>query len=98
MLLLHVIAGVDYEPLRRNVTLSDLQATENLEVAIFNDSILERTETFEARIIIPEEIERLGVTLGSPSVLSIRILDDDDGKSPCLCSYCTKRLREFFSW
>lgn len=78
--------------------MSDLQATENLEVAIFNDSILERTETFEARIIIPEETERLGVTLGSPSVLSIRILDDDDGKSLYLCSYCTKHLHEFSSW
>ena len=82
MLLLYVIAGVDYQPLRRNVTLSELQATENLEVTIFDDSITERTETFEARIVIPEETQRLGVSLGSPSMLTIRILDDD-GKSLC---------------
>ena len=54
---IYVVAGIDYQPLRRNVTLSDLQAVKNLEVTIFNDCITERTETFEARIVIPEETE-----------------------------------------
>ena len=77
--------------------MSELLATENLVVNIFNDSITERTETFEARIVIPEETEQLGVSLGSPSVLSIRILDDDC-KPLCLCNYCTKHLHKFSSW
>ena len=79
-------AGIDYQPLRRNVTLSDLQATENLEVIILDDSITERTEGFEVRIIIPEETQQLGVSLGTPSVLSVRIFDDDR-KLLCLCSW-----------
>ena len=65
--------------------MSELQATENLEVIILDDSITERTEEFEVRIIIPEETQQLGVSLGAPSVLSVRIFDDDR-KLLCLCS------------
>ena len=70
-------AGADYRPLRTNVTLNPLQVTANLAVDILQDSITERTEVFGVRIIIPEEAQQLGVTLGSPSVISIRIADDD---------------------
>ena len=70
-------AGVDYEPLMVNVTLNPLQVTENLEVDIIQDFITERTERFGVRIIIPKEAEQLGVTAGSPSVIPIRIGDDD---------------------
>ena len=70
-------AGADYRPLRTNVTLNPLQVTANLAVDILQDSVTERTEVFGVRIIIPEEAQQLGVTLGSPSVISIRIADDD---------------------
>ena len=79
------IAGIDYRPLRRNVTLSELQATEVLVVNIIQDNITERTEAFEVRIIIPEETQQLGVSLGTPSVLRVTI-GDDDCKPLCLCS------------
>ena len=78
------IAGVDYEPLRMNVTLGPLQATQNLAVDIIEDSLTERTEEFQVRIIVPEEAQQLGVSLGMPSVLTVRIIDDDR-KLPCLC-------------
>ena len=71
------IAGVDYEPLRTNVTLGPLQATQNLAVDIIEDLLTERTEEFQVRIIVPEEAQQLGVSLGMPSVLTVRIIDDD---------------------
>lgn len=70
-------AGVDYQPLIANVTLSQFQTTGNLVVIIIQDNITERTEAFEARIIIPTEAQQLGVSLGSPSIFSIEIFDDD---------------------
>ena len=73
----YLIAGVDYEPLRTNVTLNPSQVTANLLVNIIEDDITERTERFGVRIIIPEETQQLGVTLGSPSELEVRIGDDD---------------------
>ena len=63
--------------------MSELKATEILTVNILDDNITERTEGFEVRIIIPEETQQLGVSLGTPSVLSVRIFDDDR-KSLCL--------------
>ena len=77
MILTILIAGVDYRPLRTNVTLNPLQVTANLAVDIIQDSITERTESFKVTMIIPEEAQQLGVTLGSPSVMPIRITDDD---------------------
>lgn len=70
-------AGVDYQPLIANVTLSQFQTTENVVVTIIQDNITERTEAFEVRIIIPTEAQQLGVSLGSPSIYSIEIFDDD---------------------
>ena len=72
-----VIANVDYLPIRRNVTLSGSVASENLIVNFIQDEIIERTERFGARIIIPPEAQRLGVQLGSSSTLIVGILDDD---------------------
>ena len=69
------IAGVDYQPLRRNVTLSPSVASQTLVVPIIQDQLTERTESFQARIIIPPEAQRLGVELGSPSVLTVSIQD-----------------------
>ena len=63
--------------MRTNVTLNPLQVTANLAVDIIQDSITERTETFGVRIIVPEETQQLGVTAGDPSVIPIRITDDD---------------------
>ena len=77
MILTILTAGADYRPLRTNVTLNPLQVTQNLAVDILQDSVTERTEAFGVRIIIPEETQQLGVTLGSPSVIPIRIADDD---------------------
>ena len=77
MILTKLTAGVDYQPLRTNVTLNPLQVTANLAVNITQDTIAERTEEFRVRIIIPEETQQLGVTLGTPSEISIRITDDD---------------------
>ena len=77
MILTILIADADYRPLKTNVTLTPLQVTDNFEVDILQDSITERTEAFGVRIIIPEEAQQLGVTLGSPSVIPIRIADDD---------------------
>lgn len=71
------IAGVDYQPLRRNVTLSPSVASQTLVVPIVQDQLTERTESFQARIIVPPETQRLGVELGSPSVLTVNIRDDD---------------------
>ena len=71
------IAGVDYQPLRRNVTLSQAITSEDLKVIILQDKITERIESFGARIVIPSETQQLGVQLGSPSSLIIKILDDD---------------------
>ena len=71
------IAGVDYQSLRRNVTLSQAKTSEDLVVTILQDKITERTETFGARIIIPVETQQLGVQLGPLSSLIIKILDDD---------------------
>ena len=71
------IAGVDYQPLRRNVTLSPSVASQTLVVPIIQDQLTERTESFQARIIVPPETQRLGVELGSPSVLTVNIRDDD---------------------
>ena len=71
------IAGVDYQPLRTNVTLSPSIASQTLTVPIIQDQITERTESFRARIIVPEETQRLGVQLGSPSELTVNIQDDD---------------------
>ena len=72
-----LIAGIDYQPLRQNITLSPTAASQSLVVMIIQDQITERTESFGARIIIPPETQRLGVQLGSPSTLNVRILDDD---------------------
>ena len=77
LLLTTIIAGVDYQPLRTNVTLNPLQVTENLAVDIIQDSITERTESFGVRIIIPEEAQQLGVTLGNLSEITVMIQDDD---------------------
>ena len=77
MILTILIAGVDYRPLRTNVTLNPLQVTANLAVDILQDSVAERTELFGVRIIIPEEAQQLGVMLGSPSNLTVSIRDDD---------------------
>ena len=74
--MLHV-AGVDYQPLRTNVTLSPSIASQTLTVPIIQDQITERTESFRARIIIPPETQQLGVQLGSPSELTVNIQDDD---------------------
>ena len=71
------IAGVDYQPLRRNVTLSPSVASQTLVVPIILDELTERNESFQARIIIPPETQQLGVELGSPSVLTVNIQDDD---------------------
>ena len=71
------MAGVDYQPLRRNVTLSQAITCRDLNVSILQDNITERSESFGARIIIPLETQQLGVQLGSPSILIIKILDDD---------------------
>ena len=60
-----------------NVTLTPLQVTANLQVDIIDDSVTERTKAFGVRIIIPEETQRLGVTLGSPSELTVMLRDDD---------------------
>ena len=78
-------AGIDYEPLRISVTLSERNGTENLAVRIIPDNITERTEDFDVRIIIPPETQQLGVSLGTPSVLRVRIIDDDR-KLPYLCN------------
>ena len=77
MILTILTAGVDYRPLRTNVTLNPLQVTANLAVDIIQDSVVERTELFGVRIIIPEETQQLGVMLGSPSELTVSIQDDD---------------------
>ena len=77
MILTVLTAGVDYRPLRTNVTLTPLQVTDHFEVDILQDSITERTEVFGVRIIIPEEAQQLSVMLGSPSEILIRIADDD---------------------
>ena len=71
------IAGVDYQPLRTNVTLSPSIASQTLTVPIIQDQITERTESFRARIIVPEETQQLGVQLGSLSELTVHIQDDD---------------------
>ena len=71
------IAGVDYQPLRRNVTLSPSVASQTLVVPIILDELTERNESFQARIIIPPKTQRLGVELGSPSVVTVNIQDDD---------------------
>ena len=63
--------------MRRNVTLSEFQRTEYLAVDIVQDNIAERTEAFGVRIIIPAETQQLGVLLGTPSEMTIRIIDDD---------------------
>ena len=72
-----LIAGVDYIPLMRNVTLSPFKAAENLAVDIIQDNIVEQIEEFGVRIIIPVETQQLGVLLGTPSEITIRIVDDD---------------------
>ena len=72
-----LIAGVDYIPLMRNVTLSPFKAAENLAVDIIQDNIVEQIEEFGIRIIIPIETQQLGVLLGTPSEITIRIVDDD---------------------
>ena len=77
MVLTILTAGVDYRPLRTNVTLNPLQVTANLAVDIIQDPVAERTELFGVRIIIPEETQQLGVMLGSPSDLTVSIRDDD---------------------
>ena len=71
------IAGIDYQPLRKNVTLSPSVASKTLVVPIIQDQLTERNESFQARIIIPPETQRFGVELGSPSVLTVNIQDDD---------------------
>ena len=71
------IAGVDYQPLRRNVTLSQAIACRDLNVTILQDNITERNESFGVRIIISPETQQLGVQIGSPSIFIIKILDDD---------------------
>jgi len=48
-----------------------------LGVIILEDVITERTESFGARIIIPQDTQRLGVRLGDQSTMIINILDDD---------------------
>ena len=63
--------------MRTNVTLNPLQVTASLAVDIIQDSITERTESFGVRMIIPEEAQQLGVTLGNPSEISVMIQDDD---------------------
>ena len=60
-----------------NVTLSQNQAAKQLTVDIIQDVIIERNESFGVRIIIPEETQELGVSLGSPSLLYITIIDDN---------------------
>ena len=80
--------------MRTNVTLNPLQVTANLVVDIIQDSITERTESFGVRIIIPEEAQQLGVTLGSPSELTVRI-QDDDSKFVCAIKQCHSELYNF---
>ena len=76
-----IIAGVDYQPLRRSVTLGQTIASENLVISILQDQMTERTKQFGARIIIPPGTQQLGVQLGSPSSLNVQIQDDDRGST-----------------
>ena len=46
-------------------------------MTIIDDTIIERAESFGARIIIPEETRRLGIELGTPSTVIVTISDND---------------------
>ena len=72
-----ITAGVDYQPLIRNVTLSQLVASVTIQVKLIENNITDGNRRFGLRIVIPEEFQRLGIELGTPSELNITIIDDD---------------------
>ena len=71
------IAGEDYQSNIESFMLSSLSEIGTASVNILNDEITEQTESFGARIIIPEETRRLGIDLGTPSTIIVTITDDD---------------------
>ena len=68
-----ISGGVDYEPLSINITFSREVSRIDLNVTILDDSIVERTEQFEAQL--------MAVTMGpnvilNPRIAQLFILDD----------------------
>ena len=57
--------------------MSEFHKTEHLAVDIIQDNITEKTKAFGVRMIICPETQQLGVSLGTPSEITIRIIDDD---------------------
>jgi len=67
----------DYQPVMLNLTFGEFDITRSFQVNLVDDDVPERTEQFGIRIIIPPEVQQLGVSLGSPSELTFEISDDD---------------------
>ena len=71
------IAGIDYQPLIRNVTFSQLVASVAIQINIIENNITDGNRIFGLRLVIPEESKQLGIELGTPSESTITIIDDD---------------------
>ena len=72
-----ITAGIDYQPLVRNITLSQFVASVIIQVEIIENNITDGNKRFGLRIIVPEETQRLGIELGTPSELNVTVVDDD---------------------
>lgn len=70
-------AGIDYQPLIQNITLSQLVASVLIQVDIIENNITDGNRRFGLRIVIPKETKQLGIELGTLSELLITIIDDD---------------------
>lgn len=77
VLVLSITAGIDYQPFIRNITLSQSIASVTIQVETIENNVTDGNRKFGLRIIIPEETQRLGIELGTPSELNITIIDDD---------------------
>ena len=74
--ILALVDGMDYQFDVMNVTFSRRQVA--LPVPIRSDSILERNETFQLKIIIPNSWERLGVSVSpTRNMTEVMIVDNN---------------------
>ena len=68
-------AGLDYEATMGTLTFGASETTKTVLVPIFNDTLVEGTETFLFNLSNPQG----GATLGSPTQATVSIVDNDQG-------------------
>jgi uncharacterized delta-60 repeat protein len=69
--------GLDYLPVNGTLVFHNGESSKTISVPILIDSLKEPTETFRVLLANPSA----GTVLGSPSAVTVRILDDDPGFS-----------------